>query len=248
MPVFFRRVSIFFRCMLKISYSIPERFLHRHAWQIESISQSARLAKCFPRLWFPSRQRSRDMTLRLATGDSVDSSDAPVIRSRLNQLELLTGVRMMIRILSYEDHLIDSSDSPVIRYVPDNLDLLSEHCHIVIFKIILFAKSDPRQTLTKFTTIALVSYSLFLPPWKRIFLINVMWIKPPEPVKNFDERSEIFQFHLLFVSKKVVLLFCFKCGLYNNMRFLSTMKRLGCCLWAPGWSSSYEENTSSVVC
>ena len=111
----------------------------------------------FPRLWFPARQRSRDMTLRLATGDSVDSSDAPVIRSRLNQLELLTGIRMIIRILSYEDHLIDSSDSPVIRYVPDHLELLSEYCHIVILKIILFAKSDPRQTtqtLTKFSTIA----------------------------------------------------------------------------------------------
>ena len=94
------------------------------------------------------------MTPRLATGDSVDSSDAPVIRSRLNQLELLTGIRMMIRILSYEDHLIDSSDAPVIRYVPDHLELLSEHCHIVILKIILFAKSDPRQTLTKFTTIS----------------------------------------------------------------------------------------------
>lgn len=53
--------------------------------------------------------------------------------------------------------IIDSSDSPVIRYVPDHLELLSEYCHIVILKIILFAKSDPRQTtqtLTKSLTIA----------------------------------------------------------------------------------------------
>ena len=63
----------------------------------------------------------------------------------------------MIRILSYEDHLIDSSDAPVIRYVLDHLEFLSESGHIVILKIILFAKSDPRQTtkrLTKFSTIA----------------------------------------------------------------------------------------------
>ena len=102
------------------------------------------------------------MTLRLATGDSVDSSDAPVIRSGLNQLELLTGVRMMIRILSYEDHLIDSSDSPVIRYVPDHPELLSEYCHIVILKIILFAKSDPRQTTKRLTKISTIASSRLL--------------------------------------------------------------------------------------
>ena len=77
----------------------------------------------FPRLWFPARQRSRgDHT---ETGDSVDSSDAPVIRSRLNQLELLTGIRMMIRILLYEDHLIESSDAPVIRSGLNQLELLT---------------------------------------------------------------------------------------------------------------------------
>ena len=139
--------------MLKILYSIPERFLHCHAWQIESISQSGRLAECFSTSMVCSTMHGGQGD-HTETGDSVDSSDAPVIRSGLNQLELLTGIRMMIRILSYEDHLIDSSDSPVIRYVPDHLELLSEHCHIVILKIILFAKSDPRQTLTKFTTIA----------------------------------------------------------------------------------------------
>ena len=145
----FQEGVYFFRCMLKILYSIPERFLHRHAWQIESISQTGRMFFHVYDLRHGSGQGDHT-----ETGDSVDSSDAPVIRSGLNQLELLTGVRMMIRILSYEDHLIDSSDSPVIRYVPDHLELLSEHCHIVILKIILFAKNDPRQTLTKFTTIA----------------------------------------------------------------------------------------------
>ena len=117
----FQEGVYFFRCMLKILYSIPERFLHRHAWQIESISQSARLAKCFSTSMICSTMHGGQGD-HTETGDSVDSSDAPVIRSGLNQLELLTGIRMIIRILSYEDHLIDSSDASVIRYVPDHLE------------------------------------------------------------------------------------------------------------------------------
>ena len=98
--------------MLNISYSILEMFSDRHAWQIESISQTFRLAECFSTSMICSTLAVKGYDTE--TGDSVDSSDAPVIRSGLNQLELLTGIRMMIRILSYEDHLIDSIDAPVI--------------------------------------------------------------------------------------------------------------------------------------
>ena len=115
--------SGFFRCMLKILYSIPERFLHRHAWQIQSISQTGRLAECFSTSMICSTAAVKGHDTE--TGDSVDSSDAPVIRSRLNQLELLTGIRMIIRILSYEDHLIDSSDAPFIRSGLNQLELLT---------------------------------------------------------------------------------------------------------------------------
>ena len=92
----------FFRCMLNISYSILEMFRDRRAWQIQSIPQTGRLAECFSTSMICSTVAVKGYDTE--TGDSVDSSDAPVIRSRLNQLELLTGIRMMIRILSYEDN------------------------------------------------------------------------------------------------------------------------------------------------
>ena len=159
MPVLFRRVSIFFRCMLKILYSIPERFLHRHAWQIESISQTGRLAECFSTSMICGTMHGGQGD-HTETGDSVDSSDAPVIRSGLNQLELLTGIRMMIRILLYEDNYWQQwfSSHPICaRPSRTVVRILSQYCHIVILNIILFAKCDPRQTtqtLTKFSTIA----------------------------------------------------------------------------------------------
>ena len=98
--------------MLNISYSILEMFSDRHAWQIESISQTGRLAEYFSTSMICSMASVKGYDTE--TGDSVDSSDAPVIRSELNQLELLTGIRMIIRILSFEDHLIGSSDAQFI--------------------------------------------------------------------------------------------------------------------------------------
>ena len=115
---------------------------------IQSISQTSRLAECFSTSMICSMAAVKGYDTE--TGDSVDSSNAPVIRPGLNQLELLTGIRI------YQ---------------------LSEYCHTVILKIILSAKSDPRQTtktLTKFSTIASNLLLFVLATLKRTFLLDVM--------------------------------------------------------------------------